>query len=260
MVTGFERPLARAEVGLATTSFYDGATIEWNGERATAIRNGDDRAAKLWATIQAAARDGIDLLVAPELTVTPDARRWIVQQLRWPSEAPHAEASTNRLALVVPGSFHEQVGDRFVHRAIAFGGSGNALLEHHKLVSYGSLSDVVEDIHLGDTITVLITPIGTVAIAICKDFCDDHMGAIWHEIQPQWLLVPAYGPGESAHKAAAARIDRMVGTVTVLAHQGDTTRNTPFRSFIHDAGKPTETHSNSPDFSGYKVAILKRKP
>ncbi len=250
---GFERPLARADVGLATTSFDDHASIVLTGERATAIHNGADRASKLWATIQAAADDGIDVLVAPELTVTPEARRWIARQLRW-----LPEATSNRLALVVPGSFHEQVGHRFVHRAIAFGGSGNELLEHHKLVAYGSLAGWLEDIQLGDTITVLITPIGTIAVAICKDFCDDHVGAIWHEIQPEWLLVPAYGPGEPAHQAAATRIGRMIGTVTVLAHQGD--HKTPFRSFIHDAGKSSDTQGNSPDFRGLRIVIAQRKP
>ncbi|HEX3476031.1 MAG TPA: hypothetical protein VHT91_13490 [Kofleriaceae bacterium] len=126
VAVGFEQPLARAEIGLATTSFDDDASIEWTGERAIAIRNGEDRAAKLWATIQAAESGGVDVLVAPELTVTPEARRWIARQLRWPSGA-----ASNRLALVVPGSFHEQVGQRFVHRAIAFSGSGNSLIEHH---------------------------------------------------------------------------------------------------------------------------------
>jgi predicted amidohydrolase len=187
--------------------------------------------------------------------VTPEARRWVARQLRWPTEA-----SPNRLALVVPGSFHEQVGQRFVHRALAFSGTGNALLEHHKLVAYGSLAGRVEDIQLGDTVTVLITPIGIIAIAICKDFCDDHVGAVWHEIQPEWLLVPAYGPGERAHQAAAARIGRMVGTVTVLAHQGDASQSTPFRSFIHEAGKPSDTHGNSPDFREIRVVITPRKP
>ena len=110
---------------------------------------------------------------------------------------------------------------------------------------------------LGDTVTVLVTPIGTIAIAICKDFCDDHMGAILHAVQPEWLLVPAYGPGESAHEAAAARIGRMVGTVTVLTHQGDAARNTPFRSFMNDAVKRTESHSNSPNFRSCKITIAK---
>jgi hypothetical protein len=84
------------------------------------------------------------------------------------------------------------------------------------------------------------------------------VGAIWHEIQPDWLLVPAYGPGERPHQAAAARIGRMVGTVTVLAHQGD--RTTPFRSFIHDGGKPSDTHCNSPAFRALRIAIAHRRP
>jgi hypothetical protein len=37
VANGFDRPLARMELGLATTSFDDGATIEWNGERAMTI-------------------------------------------------------------------------------------------------------------------------------------------------------------------------------------------------------------------------------
>jgi hypothetical protein len=86
VAAGFERPLARAQVGLATTSFDDDASIEWTGERATAIRNGADRASKLVATIQAAADDGIDVLVAPELTVTPEARRWIARDAGKPSD------------------------------------------------------------------------------------------------------------------------------------------------------------------------------
>lgn len=252
---GFEQPLARAQVGLATTSFDDRATIEWNGERAMAICNGDDRAAKLWAAIQAAERDGFDVLVAPELTVTPAARRWITQQLRWRSETPGEAATAPRLALVVPGSFHEQVGARFVHRALVLDGSGNAVLEHHKMVSYGKLADFMEDIQLGDCITVLVTPIGTVAIAICKDFCDDHLGAIWHQIQPEWLLVPAYGGGVGAHKAAASRIGRMLGTVTVLAHQGDATQDEPSQSFIHDASTATDTTCSAPSIVGRKISI-----
>lgn len=69
VANGFDRPLARMELGLATTSFDDGATIEWNGERAMTICNGDDRGSKLWTAIQDAERDGFDVLVAPELTI-----------------------------------------------------------------------------------------------------------------------------------------------------------------------------------------------
>lgn len=257
--TGFEQSLARAEVGVATTSFDDGAAIEWDGERATSICNGDDRAAKLWSALQAAARDGFDLLVAPELTVTPSARQWIVRQLRWPPEDPLEGVSAHRLPLMVPGSFHEQIDGRFVHRAVLLDRVGNELIEHHKLVPYGVFDKFMEDIRLGDSITLLITPIGTVAIAICKDFCDDHLGPIWDQIQPEWLLVPAYGRGMAAHEAAAKRINRMLGTVTVLAHQGDAIQNVPFGSFIHHTGPAsTATHCNAPHFIGAKIPLRRR--
>lgn len=257
MATGFDGPLARKELGLATTSFDDGATIERNGERATTIRNGDDRGSQLWTAIQAAERDGFDVLVAPELTITPTVRQRIAQQLRWRVDMPGDVAAVNRLALLVPGTFHEQIGARFVHRALVLDRAGNAVLEHHKLVSFGTLADFMEDIDLGDVVTLLITPIGTVAIAICKDFCDDHVGAIWHQIQPEWLLVPAFGKGENAHADAAARIGRMVGTVTVLAHQGDAAQNAPFKSFIHDAERPFDTNCSAPHFMGCKISISK---
>jgi predicted amidohydrolase len=260
LARGFERPLSSGELGVATTSFDDGGTIEWSGERATAICDGSERGSKLWAAIEAAERDGFDVLVAPELTVTPAARRWITRQLRWRGDVPGEPPAANPLALVAPGSFHEQVGARFVHRAILLDGAGNAVLEHHKLVPFGTLASFVEDIHPGDSVTLLITPIGTVAIAICKDFCDDHVGAIWHHLQPEWLLVPAYGGGARAHEAAAARIGRMLGTITVLAHQGDAAQNAPFNSFIHEAGTSFETSCNAPHFTGRKIRISKTNP
>lgn len=253
--TGFDPPLARAEVGVATTAFEDGAEFEWSGERAASLRNGDERAMKLWSAVQAAARDGFDLLVAPELTVTPAARQWIVRQLRWPPGEVPADASANRLPLAVPGSFHEHTSGRFVHRAVLLDGAGNTLIEHHKLVPFGAFDEFMEDIEPGDSITVVVTPIGTIAIAICKDFCDDHLGPIWDQVQPEWLLVPAYGRGMKAHQAAAKRVHRMLGTVTVLAHQGDATQEVPFGSFIHAGPTPTSTNCNAPYIKGLKVPL-----
>ena len=252
---GFEHALARAALGVATTSFEDGATLEWHGERAASIRGGDDRASELWTALQAAALNGFDLLVAPELTVTPAARQWIVRQLRWGAE-PSGATSANRFPLLVPGSFHEQVDGRFVHRAVLLDGVGNTLAEHHKLVPYGVFDHFMEDIQLGDSITLLVTPIGTVAIAICKNLCDDHVGTIWDQVQPEWLLVPAYGRGRSAHATAAKRLHRMLGTVTVLAHQGDATQEAAFESFIH-ADSLYETHCNAPNILGAKIPLLR---
>lgn len=53
---------------------------------------------------------------------------------------------------------------------------------------------------------------------------------------------------------------RAVGTVTAVAHQGDAAQNVPFRSFIHDASKSTDTHGDSPDFRALRIAIAHRTP
>jgi len=253
---GFTQAIARGIVGVATTSFKDGATIEWQagelGNRAIALRDGDDRAGRLWGAIKAAALDEVDVLVAPELTVTPGVRDGIVDKLRWSDD----DAPARPLALLVLGSFHEQLGRRFVNCArLLDGATGNTLLEHHKLVQYGVLDGFVEGIQLGDSITVLATPIGTVAIAICKDFCDYHVGPIWHHIQPDWLLVPAYGGGADAHALASKQIKNMLGTVVVLAHQGDAALGAPFKSFIDDPLGRTSTDCNAPYIMSRKILI-----
>jgi predicted amidohydrolase len=252
---GFVRALERGIVGVATTSFKDGATIEWQrgelGDRAIALRGGDDRAGRLWDAIQAAALGDVDVLVAPELTVPPGMRDGIADRLRWSD----GEEATPPSFLVL-GSFHEQREGRFVNCArLLDGATGNALLEHHKLVQYGVHDGFVEGIQLGDSITVLATPIGTVAIAICKDFCDYHVGPIWHQIQPDWLLVPAYGRGGEAHALSIKAIRNMLGTVVVLAHQGDAAIGAPFKSFIDDPLGRTPTDCDAPGIMSRKILI-----
>lgn len=143
------------------------------------------------------------------------------------------------------------------NRALLVDGKGNALCEHLKLVQFGALEAWLEAIHLGDEITVLVTPIGTVAIAICKDFCDDHAGQIWQQLQCEWLLVPAYGRGSAAHERAAKQICRMAGTFTVLAHEGDSKLKALQSSFVHDADDLTKGNANAPHFFTHKVLLSK---
>jgi hypothetical protein len=77
------------------------------------------------------------------------------------------------------------------------------------------------------------------------------MEALWDQLQPEWLLVPAFGKGISAHRRAAERISRMCDTVTVLAHQGDPAQAVGFESFIHAPGEraTVHAHGNAPDFA-----------
>ena len=240
-----EEALARGAVTVATTSFGDEARIDFE---ALSVPTEDERALKLTKAIADAAIRGVDLFVAPELTVPPSARAAVLRALRW--------ATGPQVALLVPGSFHEREDDDVFNRAILVDGKGNELATHRKLTRFGRLEEGwLESIALGDEITVIVTPIGTVAVAICKDFCDDHVGRVWEQIQPEWLLVPAYGRGASAHETAARRIARMVGTVTILAHEGDRLLHADQNSFVH-VTELLKGNSQAPEFFEHKIQML----
>jgi len=232
-----EEALARGSVTAATTSFGDDARINFDE---LSVPTADERARKLTKAIADAAARGVDVLVAPELTVPPGTRGAVLHALRW--------SSGPQLALIVPGSFHEREDDDVFNRAILVDGKGNELCAYRKLTKFGRLEEGwFESIALGDEITVLVTPIGTVAVAICKDLCDDHVGRVWEQIQPEWLLVPAYGRGASAHETAAKRIARMVGSIIILAHEGDRVLEAPPNSFIH-ASELLKGNAQAPEF------------
>lgn len=235
----------RGRVSVATTSFGDDARIDWS---ALTIPTAEERARTLSTAITAAAARGVDILVAPELTVPPRARAAVIRTLQWSSGA--------QLALLVPGSFHEREADDVYNRAILVDGKGNELCAHRKLTKFGLLEEGwLESIALGDQITVLVTPLGTIALAICKDFCDDFVGRVWEQLQPEWLLVPAYGRGASAHESAARRIARMAGTIVILAHEGDRVLGVTQNSFVHGS-ELVHGNSKAPEFFEYHVNLL----
>lgn len=227
-------------VRVATISFHDDGRIAWaesaRGVRATDVDRAAARASDFAAACALAAEAGADVLVAPELTLPPAVRDRELARLRW-ARAP-------RLGLIVPGSFHEQEDGGHYNRALVVDGQGNSVLgdevlAHRKLAVYGAAApgegEIVEDIDGGGGITAVVTPIGLVAVAICKDFCDVHVGDVWRQLQPEWLLVPAYGPGLEAHARAAQQIALAAGTVTVLAHEAMDSAAGPSRSFVHGA-------------------------
>jgi hypothetical protein len=81
------------------------------------------------------------------------------------------------------------------------------------------------------------------------------VGRVWDQIQPEWLLVPAYGKGASAHETAARRIGRMLGTITILAHEGDRLLEAPQNSFVH-VTEVLKDNSQAPEFAEHKIHML----
>jgi hypothetical protein len=243
---------------IGTTSFEDGGAIEWCDTSGAALNvaGAEARGDRLVEVLREAAVHRVDVLVAPELTVPPALRDVVFEAL---ARVPQ------KVALAVLGSFHELRADpghppRNFNVAQLVDGWGNLLFEHRKLVRFGTLDvpdQPPEKIHVGHELRLLLTPFGTVAVAICRDFCDDRMGIVWQELQPDLLLVPAYGRGGSAHVRAAREAARTSGTVTVLAHEALGSVPDRSESFVHDALQPDEisTHQVAPAFKAHNVPL-----
>jgi predicted amidohydrolase len=250
-------PRDRGAVEVATTSFADGSCIEWcrDDRSARAVPAAEQRTTALSQALRDAAAAGVDLLIAPELTVPPEHRARLFAELR------SGGRTAPRVALALLGSFHERRVDRHgservYNVAILVDGFGNQVVEHRKLVPFGDHGEVgaptPEAISVGHEITLVQTPIGLVAVAICKDFCDVHVGTVWRELQPEWLLVPAYGDGATAHQRAAHAIALVSATVTVVAHEPKHSEAGAGASFVHDRER-VATPGVAPAFGRHSV-------
>jgi predicted amidohydrolase len=160
--------------------------------------------------------------VAPELTVTADLRNRL--------KAALAERPLRDLVVAVPGSFHETIGGPRVNCAEVIDGDGGCLARHEKLTlfSYPRACDgkaCCEDIEARRKIALLVTAIGLVGIAICKDFSDQTasglVSAAWDRLAPDWLLVPSMGDDATLklHRDRAKAHAKLRGTRSVVANQ-----------------------------------------
>lgn len=204
-----------------------------HGKHATS-RNTDPnalRAHRIFESLEVARDNGVDVVVMPELAVTPAVRQKIATWLR--------ETDAHGISLVAAGSFHETDaadGKRY-NIARLFDQYGDTVITHRKLKPLGTLATGLstgdhagEDIDVGRTMTLLSTPIGLLALPICLDFCDagEAIRKLWLEIFADWLLVPAMGDDSSmrAHdRAAQLEADYYQGAVVLLANvatEGDT--------------------------------------
>ncbi|MBI5550659.1 MAG: hypothetical protein HY911_04065 [Desulfobacterales bacterium] len=174
------------------------------------------------SALETAKRDGADVVILPELTICPTLRARVVQ---WLIEKPSPPFS-----LVLPGSFHQafpagphDATPRSVYnRAVLFSGNGHEVLSHCKYIPYGEKSDF-EGIATGKTIELLETPVGLIAVAVCRDFNEEAMpyNRIWETIAPDLILVPAMGEAASfrAHQRKAESLTRFCGTTCAVANQ-----------------------------------------
>lgn len=115
--------------------------------------------------------------------------------------------------------------------AALLGPDGRATLQHRKLRLFGDADGVgvkaAEDVAQGNHVELLVTPVGTFAVAICKDFFhpDERGAGIWSLLGADWMLVPSFGDEATsrnhAHQAATFwTVNRIVSVVATQESAG----------------------------------------
>lgn len=234
-----ETPALKVWVG----HFNDGADVQWtrsNGAHgdwlATRVAPGPAREASLGQMLDRARAEGAHVVVLPEFTVDCDLRKRLKILLR--------NAGGKGPVLVVAGSFHEAQGGRRYNTAPLLSANGSELFKHRKLRLFGDSSGAAEDVSVGATVHVLVSPVGCFSVLICKDFMDAHasVASLLQEVPVDWVLVPSYGDKSTtrAHRAKATQLAKVApGASSIVA----STRNTALEpggaqqiGFAHPAG------------------------
>ena len=226
--------------------FNDAADVVWDryasaagNWRAQHVAPQAVRQASMLAAVAHAAKAGAHIIVFPEFTLDLAQRSALVRQLRdnaWPS-----------LILVAAGSFHEPLDGATFNTAALYSAQGRTLLTYRKLRIFGGFESGAEHVDVGETLHVLVTPIGCITVLICKDFIDAHASveSLLTEVPVDWVLVPSFGDEKTIHahkKRAKALALVKTGTNTVVAQTLNTAvpRSGPpkecVRGFGHVAG------------------------
>ena len=204
--------------------------------RALRVNDAAGRVASILSSLTSAAAARAVVVVLPELTVDEAGRAAVCDWLlRTPGHG---------VELVACGSFHEEEAGGWYNIGRVLDRYGETVLTHRKLRLFGDAAGSSEDVNTGNAVTLLVTPIGTLTLLICKDFLDLHqsVATLLQEAPADWVLVPSYGDETTrgahqvrAHQAAT----RTPGATVVVANQRNVelSEGAPVPGFVHQAGE-----------------------
>ncbi len=177
------------------------------------------RLEKALECISAAKSEGTHILVMPELTITPAIRLQIANIL----DLLHEKEGENHalsVPVIVLGSFHEQVEMGWRNHAEAILGLDGTHLfgcDKRRAVTFNNCREGLEC--ASTPLTCLLTPLGLMAMAICKDMFDGKPADALSSLSLDWLLVPSMSEKLSPHRAAAKKLHDTGGAVVAVANQ-----------------------------------------
>lgn len=224
-------------------SFADGIQPDWNGMpnkrcQCSRLDNLAGRRTGLYQLLNEALTLEADVVVFPELSLCPELRQDVC---RWLKNNSHP------FRMVVPGSFHEQPDPHSgmpINRTRLLDGKGREALIHDKVIPLGTKKVCFEVIKPGKCLNLLKTPLGVVALAICRDFLEEDRSVSlpWQEIAPDWVFVPSMTPpqGIRSHEVQAGTLSNCCGTRSLVPNQ------CPFGTY---APTPPKNEENSHGFA-----------
>ncbi len=202
-------------------SFADGIQPDW-GEKpdgkciCSELKEPDVRCESLRQALEEARDMQADVVVLPELSLCSELRHYVSHWL---------QNNSHPFCMVVPGSFHELPDKEGVpvNRTRLLDGKGREVLFHDKIIPFGTDKDCDEVIRPGNCLRLLNTPVGLMALAICRDFLegDDSMALPWQKVAPDWVFVPSMSPiqGVRSHEDRAKSLSNCCATRSLVPNQ-----------------------------------------
>jgi len=164
----------------------------------------------------------VGLILYPEMSIPKGLEAKILASVRTKLQA----SDDIRAILIIPGSFHHRPEDRNVNSSSLYlvlkDEPPIELLRHRKFsrawIPAGSTDPVtgapirlMEKIDPGTEISVIATPLGLWAIAICMDFCSDDDGVVadvWDALDVDLVFIPSLG-NETTLRLHAKRLSKL---------------------------------------------------
>lgn len=205
------------------------------------VASAEDQSACELAAQKAVARAAgpSSLLVMPELAVTPQVLKAIKKKLRETENAP---------LLTVAGLYHLRPDEppppddpvigttgwaEYVNEAVVLGPEGEELWRHRKLTCAAAeitekaanpkdpprKSSVAEDITLGETLRVVPTTLGIVAVVICLDTFADHARERIAKSPANVLLVPSLSKTALRHRTSLPHLVKALWGIAFVCNR-----------------------------------------
>jgi predicted amidohydrolase len=198
--------------------------------------------------ITEASSQGVDLLVLPELCLSPAAQQAL---------ARHIEQATNRAfypVVVVAGSAHtpcETAHGCFHNRALVFDNTGTEVLRHNKLFPYVisvteqgryGLADALGELPREEDIVatprhleILESPLGRLAVLICEDLSRDQIfGPLADKLELDWIIVPVMDGVQTSKRWTATFASKYAERQTIVVVNTCGALVAPHREFSKD--------------------------